>query len=121
MFANISFIFFFLLLLIAIIGYGKIFSNIFYPAFLTLNFGFQGFIGIFTLTLIAMLSSFFFKHNFLFNSIMVLIGLIGFFYKVDKVYLKKNIKSLSIITVLLIIGLYPPQPGSEPIIKLKSI
>ena len=86
MFANISFIFFFLLFLIAIIGYGKIFSNIFYPAFLTLNFGFQGFIGIFTLTLIAMLSSFFFKHNFLFNSIIVLIGLIGFFYKVDKVF-----------------------------------
>ena len=106
MFANISFIFFFSLFLIVIIGYGKIFSNIFYPAFLSFNFGFQGFIGIFTLTLVAMFSSFFFKHNFLFNSIIVIIGLIGFFYKVDKVYLKKNIKSLLIITILLIIGLY---------------
>ena len=101
MFANISFRFLFSLFLIVIIGYGKIFSNIFYPAFLSFNFGFQGFIGIFTLTLVAMFSSFFFKHNFLFNSIIVIIGLIGFFYKVDKVYLKKNIKSLLIITILL--------------------
>ena len=80
MFANISFIFFFYLFLITIIGHGRIFSSIFYPNFSKLNFGFQGLLGIFFLSLIAMLSSFFFAHSFVFNCFILVLGFIGFFF-----------------------------------------
>jgi len=106
MFANISFIFFFYLFLITIIGHGRIFSSIFYPNFSKLNFGYQGLLGIFFLSLIAMLSSFFFAHSFVFNCFILVLGFIGFFFKQDEIYFKKNIKFLLLISLLSLIGLY---------------
>ena len=106
MIANITFLLFFSLLLLVVIGYGRIFSNFFLPSFLTLNYGFQGFIGIFTLSFIAMFSSFFFTHSTWHNSLIFIIGFFGFFFKIEKNYFKKNIKLLIIISLSLIIGLY---------------
>ena len=106
MIANITFLLFFSLLLLVVIGYGRIFSNLFLPSFLNLNYGFQGFIGIFTLSFIAMFSSFFFTHSTWHNSLIFIIGLFGFFFKIEKNYFKKNIKLLIIISLSLIIGLY---------------
>ena len=106
MIANISFLLFFSIFLIVVIGYGRLFSSIFFPSFLTLNYGFQGFIGIFTLSFIAMLTSFFFAHAFLHNLLILILGLFGFVLKMDKNYFKKNIRLLLIISLCLIIGLY---------------
>jgi hypothetical protein len=106
MFANISFIFFFYLFLITIIGHGRMFSFIFYPNFSKLNFGYQGLIGIFFLSLTAMLSSFFFAHSFVFNCFILLIGFISFFYKQDKISFKKDLKFLALIALLSLVGLY---------------
>ena len=91
------------LILISILGYGFFASskviNIKNP-----SLGYQGIIGIFFLLLISYISTQFFAHNLVFNSLVLIIGVIFFFlfYKNFNIK-KKNIKLLLYIFLVFFI------------------
>ena len=70
------------------------------------DIGFIGIYGIFFLLLISYLSSFFLPHSELFNSAVIIMGLIGFFISKNNDLIKKNLKILVIIFTLLIIFVF---------------
>ena len=84
------------LILFSIVGYGFLFNKFFYKS-IEKDIGFIGIYGIFTLLLISYATSFFLPHNELFNSIIIIIGLINFFIHQNKKIIQKNIKNLSFI------------------------
>ena len=93
--------------IISTIGYGYMFSNYFNNNFLKFNIVYQGLIGFFFITFISILTSFFFKHGFLHNSIIHLIGCSSFLIYLKKKTLKiDELKELFIIFLLLIGALY---------------
>ena len=93
--------------IISTIGYGYMFSNYFNNNFLKFNIGYQGLIGFFFITFISIITSFFFKHGFLHNSIIHLIGCASFLIYLKKKTLKiDELKELFIIFLLLISALY---------------
>ncbi len=72
----------------SILGYGYFLSR-----FLKIqikNIGVTGIIGIFFLTLISYISSLFIAHNYIFNSLILILGLALFFYYVINSYFSKN-------------------------------
>jgi len=85
------------LILISILGYGFFVSN----KIIRLenyNLGFQGIVGIFSLLIISYISTQFLAHTEIFNSLILIIGLIFFIKNIKKINPpKKNIKLLSII------------------------
>ena len=89
-------LFYYWLIIFSIVGYGILFNQFFLKS-LEENIGFIGIYGIFILTLISYISSFFIPHTELFNSILLLIGLVNFFYNINKSIIKKNLKNLLII------------------------
>ncbi|MDA9687571.1 hypothetical protein N9U10_00490, partial [Candidatus Pelagibacter sp.] len=91
------------LIIFSIIGYG-IFFNKFFLKSETKNLGFIGIYGIFSLLLISYISSFFIPHNKIFNSIVILLGLINFFVNID--IFNKNFKKILIIFSFLIIFIF---------------
>ena len=94
----IFFITIYLLFFISAIGYGLIFSNIF--NFKVSNFGLFPIYGLILLTFISYLSIFFVPHNYYFNIIIHLIGLLIFF---KNFFLKKiKIQNFFIIIILII-------------------
>ncbi len=106
MIEHLTFIFYIILFSISTIGYGFIFSKIIDNDLLKYNIGWQGIIGFFTISLLSILTSFFFAHSFLHNSLLHLIG-IGSFLKFSK-QLKNlyEIKNLFFLILILWIGTY---------------
>ena len=88
------------LIIFSIIGYGILFNKFFLRSFET-EIGFLGFYGIFFLILLSYISSFFLPHTKLFNSSLLLIGLIVFFSNTN--IIKKDFKVLLIAFAILII------------------
>ena len=72
------------LILISILGYGFFVSKKIIKID-NINLGYQGIIGIFSLILISYTSTQFLAHNVIFNTLILIIGLIFFF-----TFLKKN-------------------------------
>jgi len=91
------------LIIFSIIGYGIFFNKIFLRSE-SENLGFIGIYGIFLLLLISYLSSFFLPHTQIFNSAVLLFGLINFF--INKTIFNKNLKKLLVIFGLLIIFIF---------------
>ena len=87
------------LILISILGYGFFVSN----KIINLknyNLGYQGFIGIFSLLIISYTSTQFLAHTEIFNSSILIIGLILFLTNIKNVNpSKKNLKLLSILFI----------------------
>ena len=73
----IIFLSIYLLLLFSIIGYGYVLNNYFFKL-KNLNFGYLGFFGIFILVFISYFSHLFFPHDKIFNSIILVFGLLFF-------------------------------------------
>ena len=91
------------LILISILGYG-FFTSKKIIKFENYNLGYQGLVGIFSLLLISYISTQFLPHTQVFNLIILLIGLILFFFYFKKIDIpKKNYKLLSIIFFLSLI------------------
>ncbi len=86
----------------SLIGYGYLFTKIFNLN--TLNYGFLGLLGISFLTFISYTSSLFLPHDYIFNSIILLIGLISFIflYKSDINSKNNSVKTLLIFLTLVI-------------------
>ena len=99
-------LFYYFILIFASIGYGMLF-RFDKKKKEKLDFGFLGIIGIFVLILISYLSNLFFKHDYIHNSIIILIGLILFNYTLIKDFkiLRGNFQVTISIFLLLFIGL----------------
>ena len=105
---HLIFVFYLLIFLISTIGFGYLFSIFFFKDFRVLNFGYQGIIGFFTICLISIITSFFFPHNFIHNTLLHLVGLVIFFWNFFK-NKKDNIlqiKKLLFLFLILAIGVY---------------
>tara|TARA_Y100000590_G_scaffold469338_1_gene656345 strand:+ start:140 stop:1399 length:1260 start_codon:yes stop_codon:yes gene_type:complete len=94
--------------LVSTIGYGYLFSRIFFKDFQTLNFGYQGILGFFFICLISIFTSFLFAHNFIHNFILHLFGLSSFFWHflINKKNLIIQTKKLTLLLLILLIGIY---------------
>ena len=108
MLEHIIFLFYIYLFLFSIIGYGLIFSKVFCKDLSFLDFGCQGIIGFYTLYTISLLTTFFFAHNYIFNSLIHLIGIISFlfFFNRNKISFTKQSKNILILSLILIVGIY---------------
>ena len=104
---HIIFLIYYFLFLISTIGHGLIFSRFVFKDFIGLNLGYQGLIGFFSVSLISIFSSFLTPHDFVHNSILHFLGLIGFFSllknRIDKF---KEIKILFILSLIFLVGAY---------------
>ena len=101
------FIFYSILIVFSTIGYGCFFSAKINKNFQTLNIGYQGIFGFFFIIFISVISSFIYKHDYIHNSILHLIGLFFFwrYFKITSIDYR-SIKTLLFIFVLLFSGLY---------------
>ena len=103
---HITLIIFTLIFLFSNIGYGFIFSRIINKEYLLLNIGYQGIIGFFFLSVLSLFSSFFSAHNFTFNSVVHLIGILSFIVS-TKYYSKFiELKLMILLIFLFWIGIY---------------
>ena len=104
---HIIYLIYYFLFLISTIGHGLIFSRFVFKDFIGLNLGYQGLIGFFSVSLISIFSSFLTPHDYVHNSILHCLGLIGFFSllknRIDKF---KEIKILCILSLIFLIGAY---------------
>ena len=90
------------LITFSLVGYGILFNQVFLKSSEN-DIGYVGFYGVFILILFSYISSFFLPHTELFNSIILLIGLINIFINKEKKILKNNIKKLLIVFFILTI------------------
>ena len=75
------------LILVSILGFGFFFSTKLINL-RNFNLGYQGIVGIFFLLLISYVSTQFLAHNEIFNSLILLTGLILFIFYLKKIILK---------------------------------
>ncbi len=97
-------LFFYFVILFSILGYGKLVTSL---SSNDQDIDFQGFNGIALLIIISYLTNFFSPHNFLHNSIVVLLGLCIFVFDIRKNYKKKlkEYKLIILIFLIIFIGL----------------
>ena len=80
------FITYYVLILISIIGYGLIFLKLLKIKLDYINFGYTGLFGIYILIIYSYFSNFFVAHSIIHNFIIILIGIIIFFYSIRNQY-----------------------------------
>ena len=102
----INLLFYYFLCIFSIVGYGMIFNSG-KKNLHRLDFGLLGLTGVLILIFLSYLTNFFFKHNYIHNSIIILVGFSIFIYNIVKHYkkIKINFYSLIIIFSILFIGL----------------
>lgn len=93
------------LAIMAIVGYGRIFQKAFFPDKVNISIGLVGIFGLFFLSFISYLTHLIYPHNYVHNSVILVIGLIlfFFFYKKKKVIINK---SFYIILLCLFVGVF---------------
>ena len=94
-----------LIISFSILGYGFLLSKIINKNLLAFNLGYQGLLGILFLTTISYLTIFFFKHDYIHNIIIHIIGISSFIFYIKS---KKNyfkLKRFIILFSILFIGL----------------
>ena len=102
---HIIFLIYILIISSSTIGYGFIFSKLINKEYLKLNIGYQGLFGFLFLVIISSISSFFFKHDYLHNLILQIIGLIAFVYYFYSIT-KKDKLLFGLIFFLILISIY---------------
>ena len=90
------------LITFSLVGYGILFNKIFLRSSEN-DIGYVGFYGIFILILLSYISSFFIPHSELFNSGVLLVGLIIILINRKKNIIQKNIRKILIIFSILTI------------------
>ena len=91
MYSLIILISYYWLIIFAIIGYGFLFKKTLIKDD-TIDIGYIGIFGIFFLILISYISHFFISHNQIFNSIILILGIINTYLNKDSDILKKILK-----------------------------
>ena len=79
------------LIIFSIIGYGFFFQK-FLIKDNSVDIGYIGIFGIFLLILISYISHFFIAHNQIFNSFIMISGLVNFYRNRNNDLIKKNVK-----------------------------
>ena len=97
--------FFSLVIFFSIIGYGFLLSRIIDKNLLSINLGYQGLLGIFTLTLISYITIFFTKHDYVHNVILHSIGIFSFIYHFRNEKKLNRLKKLISVFTILFVGL----------------
>ncbi len=90
------------LIIFSILGYGIFFQKFFIKDY-NIEIGYLGIYGIFFLTIISYMSYFFIAHGEFFNSTIIIIGLIYFYFNKNIVFVKKNLRNIIIIFSVLIL------------------
>jgi len=105
---HLIFIFAIIIVLSSILGHGLIFCKLICPKLLSLNYGYIGLIGFFSIANLSIFSSFFFKHGYVHNIIIHIIGIIAllFFVKRDFLAQSENLKKTLVLFFILIVGIY---------------
>ena len=83
----------YVLILLSVTGYGFLIVRAFPKFNITNNLGYIGLIGIFFLCIYSFTTSIFIKHDYIHNSVLIVIGFLSFFY-FSSVFNKKNKKKL---------------------------
>jgi hypothetical protein len=99
----INLYFFYTIFIFSSIGYGSILTSKINKIHIC-ELGFIGLSGIFFLTIISYLTNFVFKHGYVHNSIIVILGLFSFFYFIKKNFFK--IKSEFFLLILIFFILF---------------
>tara|TARA_Y100000590_G_scaffold470437_1_gene664893 strand:- start:1440 stop:3134 length:1695 start_codon:yes stop_codon:yes gene_type:complete len=102
---HLIFLIYIIIFTFSTVGYGFLFSKLINENYFKLNIGYQGLFGFFSLIILSGLSSFLFKHGYLHNFLIHLVGLIVFFYYINNVS-KKDKKLFIYIFFLLLIFVY---------------
>lgn len=72
------------LILISVVGYGLIFKSSVYKNQKKINLGYTGVLGLFILIIYSYLSSFFFAHTIIHNTIVLIVGIFFFIIRTKK-------------------------------------
>ena len=92
-------IIYYLLILISILGYGLCFLGLFKKQLSSSNFGYVGLFGIYILLIYSYLSNFILAHSELHNTLLLILGIILFLFKIFKNYSKYKKEFLLTILV----------------------
>ena len=108
MFNLIIFITFYFTIIFSVLGYGYLAVNFSKKKYILHDLGYIGLVGILFLIIISYISHFFVSHSYIFNSLILIIGLFLFAFetlKDKKFFKKKNIKLLILVFVILFLGI----------------
>ena len=94
------------MILLSIVGYGLLFTVLNSENQKKIHIGFSGLCGIFLLIIYAYVSNLFIPHTKIHNSIILLLGLISFFFFLFKNLENKNFKNELIILFIIFIFLF---------------
>ena len=117
----------YLIILLSIIGYGYLSSKILSTRF---SLGEIGLSGILFMTILSYITNLFVPHNFIHNSVFLIIGIFAFFFLLKKRLFRKKINLILIVSSILFIGilmhkthddfLYYHFPYTVSLIELKK-
>ena len=99
-----TFVLFYFFIINSTIGYGYLATKIFKINYKFFNYSFLGLIGIFILLIISYTSHLFIEHNFIHNSVILVIGIISFSHLFFKERQKKNFLYINLFFLLLFIS-----------------
>ena len=99
-----TFLIFYFLIINSTIGYGFLLSKLTKVNLKYFSISFLGLLGVFILIIISYISHFFIEHNYIHNSIILLIGILFFFYFSTKQKENNKILKLNFFFLLLFIG-----------------
>ena len=105
---TLIFIIFYFTIIFSVLGYGYLVLNFSKNKYTSSDLGYIGLVGILFLIIISYISHFFVSHNYIFNSLILIIGVFFFIFEIlkDKKFLeKKNIKLLIFIFIILFLGI----------------
>ena len=97
-------IIYYFLILISILGYGLFFLGIFKKQVSSSNLGYVGLFGIYILLIYSYTSNFFLAHSEVHNVLLLIIGVILFFFKISKNFLNYKKEFFLTIFVFLLIS-----------------
>jgi len=98
--------FYFIFILTSILGYGYLLANFLNKEILKYNLGYIGILGLLSLVLISYSTTFIFKHGYIHNIIVHVIGLISFIFFLYKLKLKKNYFRIIILFLIMSSALF---------------
>ena len=105
---TLIFVIFYFTIIFSVLGYGYLVLNFSKNKYTSSDLGYIGLVGILFLIIISYISHFFVSHNYIFNSLILIIGVFFFIFEIlkDKKFLeKKNIKLLIFIFIILFLGI----------------
>ncbi len=103
---HLIFIFYLLFFLFSIVGHGLIFNKLILNKKKETNLGYTGILGIFSISILSLLSSLFLAHGFIHNFLIHGLGLLFFFKFFFENKNINNLRNLIFIFFVFIIGIY---------------